>query len=297
MKKAIQEVRRQFERFEKNREKCIDSAGKLRSLAKRAIGYIGHGDTKRAKRALGEAMRTVKDLRLMLLRHPYLHSVPALNEGLEEFVEAILLARYVTGNLDFPTPSAIGVNHEAYIGGLCDMTGEMVRIARNHPEKSASIAADAAAIYRVVSEMVVARNSRIRAKLQQLEHNVIRLEEIVSAAETPPPENRPWGSFAVLSNATDCKVKRITVHPGHRLSLQRHRRRDEHWFVVKGKGLVTLGDRSVAVKVGSSVNISRGCFHRIKNTSKSNLVLVEIQTGDYFGEDDIERVEDDYGRC
>jgi len=109
-------------------------------------------------------------------------------------------------------------------------------------------------------------------------------------------EERPWGSFEVLSDASDHKVKRIIVKAGQRLSLQRHGRRGEHWFVVKGEGVVTLDDKEVAVENGSSVDIPAGTKHRIKNTGSDELIFIEIQTGDYFGEDDIERFEDDYNR-
>lgn len=109
-------------------------------------------------------------------------------------------------------------------------------------------------------------------------------------------DKRPWGFYEVLCSETDYKVKRITVYPGQRLSLQRHRRRSEHWFVIKGEGLVTVDGKEVKVGPGSSVDIPRGALHRIANTGAEDLVFVEVQTGDYLGEDDLERLEDDYGR-
>jgi mannose-6-phosphate isomerase-like protein (cupin superfamily) len=107
---------------------------------------------------------------------------------------------------------------------------------------------------------------------------------------------RPWGHYVVLSDADDCKVKRIVVHPGKRLSLQRHRRRSEHWHIVKGEGLVTRDEEQLPVKEGDSLDIPLGSLHRIRNLGQSDLVVIEVQRGDYFGEDDIERVEDDFGR-
>ena len=107
---------------------------------------------------------------------------------------------------------------------------------------------------------------------------------------------RPWGLYHVLANEKDCKVKRIIVHPGRRLSLQRHRRRAEHWYVVQGQGIVTLDDREIAVAAGQAVDIPLGAVHRILNAGDEDLVFIEVQTGDYFGEDDIERLADDYGR-
>jgi len=109
-------------------------------------------------------------------------------------------------------------------------------------------------------------------------------------------DHRPWGFYIVLSDEPDHKVKRILVYPGKRLSLQRHRRRSEHWHMVNGEALVTLNDKEIRLKKSESVDIPVGAAHRIKNTGLENLVFIEIQQGDYFGEDDIERLEDDFGR-
>jgi len=109
-------------------------------------------------------------------------------------------------------------------------------------------------------------------------------------------DHRPWGFYIVLSDEPDHKVKRIVVYPDKRLSLQRHKLRSEHWHMVNGKALVTLNDKQIPLKKGMSVDIPTGAAHRIKNTGLENLVFIEIQQGDYFGEDDIERLEDDFGR-
>ena len=114
--------------------------------------------------------------------------------------------------------------------------------------------------------------------------------------DSPDSDFRPWGYFSVLSDAPTHKVKRIVIHGKKRLSLQRHQRRAEHWFVVEGCGLVRIEGEELAVGAGRSVDIPRGAWHRISNPSETDLVLIEVQTGDYFGEDDIERREDDYGR-
>lgn len=92
-------------------------------------------------------------------------------------------------------------------------------------------------------------------------------------------------------------MKRIVVFPEKRLSLQRHRRRAEHWFVVRGEGLVTRDEERIPVMEGVSLDIPLGAVHRIQNTGGSPLVFIEVQRGDYFGEDDIERIEDDFGRA
>ncbi|HPB81065.1 MAG TPA: phosphomannose isomerase type II C-terminal cupin domain [Spirochaetota bacterium] len=107
---------------------------------------------------------------------------------------------------------------------------------------------------------------------------------------------RPWGFFETLDERDDHKLKRITVYPGKRLSLQRHQRRSEHWYVVQGTGIIRLGNEDVAVCPGVSVDIQCGVLHRMENTGSQDLIYIEVQTGDYFGEDDIERIEDDYGR-
>lgn len=109
-------------------------------------------------------------------------------------------------------------------------------------------------------------------------------------------DHRPWGYYEVLLDEPYHKVKRITVLPGQRLSLQRHQRRAEHWYFVAGKARVSLGERELEFGLLDSVDIPRGEWHRVANPGEEPLVFIEVQTGDYFGEDDIERLEDDYGR-
>ena len=109
-------------------------------------------------------------------------------------------------------------------------------------------------------------------------------------------DTRPWGRYEVLSDDDSHKVKRITVEPGHRLSYQRHAHRSEHWFVVAGDALVTLDGVEHAVATGEAIDIPMGAAHRIANNGTEPLVFIEVQHGTYFGEDDIERLDDDYGR-
>lgn len=109
-------------------------------------------------------------------------------------------------------------------------------------------------------------------------------------------EERPWGTFEVLYVDEHCKIKKIVVNPGQRLSLQYHSKRDEHWYVTEGVGLVTAGDNTWSIKKGLSTNILRLIPHRITNSGSENLTFIEVQTGDYFGEDDIVRLSDDYNR-
>ena len=107
---------------------------------------------------------------------------------------------------------------------------------------------------------------------------------------------RPWGFYENLADTRTHKVKRITVYPGKRLSLQSHTKREEHWYVVQGSSILTLDDKCIEFRAGQSADIGKGVRHRVANTGKEDLVFIEVQTGDYFGEDDIVRYEDDYGR-
>jgi mannose-6-phosphate isomerase-like protein (cupin superfamily) len=109
-------------------------------------------------------------------------------------------------------------------------------------------------------------------------------------------ENRPWGSWHVLDEAEGFKVKRIEVSPGSRLSLQKHEFRAEHWIVVAGTATCTVGDDTVVLAPGQAVDIEIGQAHRIANDGDDWLVIIEVQRGTYTGEDDIVRLEDDYGR-
>ena len=110
-------------------------------------------------------------------------------------------------------------------------------------------------------------------------------------------ERRPWGSFEVLDEGDGYKVKRLVVEPGHRLSLQRHRRRAEHWMVIAGAPRVLIGGRTRRLKIRSAVTVPRGAWHRIENPGPATVIIIEVQYGAYLGEDDIIRRADDYGRA
>ena len=107
---------------------------------------------------------------------------------------------------------------------------------------------------------------------------------------------RPWGKYYVLEDESSYKLKRIEVNPGHRLSYHYHHHRQEFWTVVEGEAVVVLDDQEISVKYGESIHIPQGSKHRIENRSTELLVFVEVQTGTYFGEDDIVRLQDDYAR-
>lgn len=109
-------------------------------------------------------------------------------------------------------------------------------------------------------------------------------------------ENRPWGSFHVLDEQPGFKVKRLVVTPGGRLSLQSHKHRSEHWTVVNGTATVTVDANVRAMTRGQSLDIPLGAKHRLENLGKDLVEIIEVQFGDYLGEDDIIRYDDVYNR-
>ncbi len=125
------------------------------------------------------------------------------------------------------------------------------------------------------------------AQLSELKHEAVEFHKTV---------HRPWGSYTILEDAADCKVKRLVVKPGQVLSLQLHHRRAEHWTVVQGTAKVRLGDEEFMLEASQSTFIPVETLHRLENPGDTDIHLIEVQTGDYFGEDDIERLEDVYGR-
>jgi mannose-6-phosphate isomerase len=114
---------------------------------------------------------------------------------------------------------------------------------------------------------------------------------------TGETDERPWGSYTVLADEPEHKVKRIEVQPGCRLSYQRHAHRAEHWFIVYGVAEVTLEGVAHRLVAGQSIDIPMRAAHRIANPGEEALTFIEVQHGEYFGEDDIERLDDDYGRA
>ena len=110
-------------------------------------------------------------------------------------------------------------------------------------------------------------------------------------------ENRPWGSFSVLDEGDGFKVKRISVKPGEKLSFQYHHHRSEHWTVVQGEATVTIGDTTKPVSINETAYIPLKEKHALANEGQELMQLIEVQLGDYLGEDDIVRLEDRYGRA
>ena len=107
---------------------------------------------------------------------------------------------------------------------------------------------------------------------------------------------RPWGWYETLSEAAGHKVKRICVHPGQQISLQKHLRRAEHWVVALGAAQVTVGAQALTLETGQHIDIAVGQVHRLANLTLAPLEIIEVQFGRYLGEDDIVRLQDDYGR-
>jgi mannose-6-phosphate isomerase len=119
----------------------------------------------------------------------------------------------------------------------------------------------------------------------------------MSENNSPKFDERPWGSFTVLDEGKGFKVKRIEVLPQKRLSYQKHAHRAEHWFIVQGTAKVTLNDEIYNLEIGETLDIKIGDKHRVENPSEiETLIFIEIMRGDYLGEDDIVRFDDDFGR-
>ena len=122
------------------------------------------------------------------------------------------------------------------------------------------------------------------------------MKEMTEVDNSPKYDERPWGSFTVLDEGEGYKVKRLEVLPGKRLSYQKHAHRAEHWFVTQGVAKVTLDGKEIIVGKGESIDIALGAAHRVENPGDELMIFIEVQQGDYLGEDDIVRLEDDFGR-
>jgi len=136
-----------------------------------------------------------------------------------------------------------------------------------------------------------------RDRVQDVKEVVNQLSDLKDeAAEFHQTVFRPWGCYSILEDAADCKVKRLVVKPGQVLSLQMHKKRAEHWTVIKGVAKVRLGEKEFLLNPNESTYIPVETQHRLENPGTEDVHLIEVQTGDYFGEDDITRYEDIYGR-
>ena len=141
--------------------------------------------------------------------------------------------------------------------------------------------------------VLVAHKDRAQDVKKVVEH---LKKNAISQAEVFPVDHRPWGWFESLILGECFQVKRICVNPGGSLSLQSHKFRFEHWIVVEGVAKVIIDDRVELVEAGRSVYVPQGAIHRMENTGARPMVLIEVQIGTYFGEDDIIRYDDAYAR-
>ncbi|GAA5235920.1 mannose-1-phosphate guanylyltransferase/mannose-6-phosphate isomerase [Verticiella sediminum] len=136
-----------------------------------------------------------------------------------------------------------------------------------------------------------------RHRVQEVKHIVERLRaDDHDAHRLHRTVHRPWGTYTTLEEGERFKIKRIVVTPGHSLSLQMHHHRSEHWVVVSGMATIVNGENTISLGPNQSTYIPAGCQHRLANPGKLPLVLIEVQSGEYLGEDDIVRFEDVYGR-
>jgi len=203
--------------------------------------------------------------------------------------------------INFDEPFGLSIIESMACGTpvIANNRGSMPELIRDHENgflvsgtKEAILAVEQVRdIDRAVCRQTVADHFTIDCMVE----NYIRVYEQILEL-TKREDHRPWGYYQILSNEASFKNKKIVVYPGKRLSLQRHQHRDEHWFVVSGKALWTLNGVEERLVAGQSVDIPRKSVHRIQNDGLENLVFTEVQTGDYFGEDDIERLGDDFGR-
>jgi len=153
----------------------------------------------------------------------------------------------------------------------------------------------------VADLVVVATSDAVLVAAKGADQRVSEIVETLKrngteAATQSPWVHRPWGYYQSVHSGDRFQVKRITVNPGSRLSLQRHKHRAEHWVVVNGTAIVTRNEEELVVRENESVFLPQGCLHRLENRTDAPLNLIEVQSGSYLGEDDIERIEDDFAR-
>ncbi len=161
--------------------------------------------------------------------------------------------------------------------------------------KTVEEAIDAVAHIKDIDRACCRRHVEQHFTINRMVEEYIQVYETV-LEKTKREERRPWGYYKILADEDTYKSKEIVVFPHKRLSLQRHRRRSEHWYIIDGRAEITLDDETIVLVTGQSVDIPKGALHRIANPGPENVRFIEVQTGDYFGEDDIERFEDDFGR-
>lgn len=165
-----------------------------------------------------------------------------------------------------------------------------------HSEKGLLVVAGLKDIIAVQTADVVLVSSK--EKSQELSNIIKNIEKETAREEfeSHKKTNRPWGHFELLHDSEECKIKILKVNPKQKLSLQKHKHRDEHWVVIEGVATVTIGESAHTLEKNQSIKILRETKHSLENLEDVDLLVLEMQTGDYFGEDDIIRYEDRYGR-
>ena len=228
----------------------------------------------------------------------------SIDYAVMEKAEKIAMVPAGFGWSDVGSWDAVAGAHEADADGNSAMGADKVQFveARNthieslsHTEKAiAAIGVDNLVVVDTPDALLVAD----RAKSQEVKLVVEALKASADAelTELPATVHRPWGTYATLKQEDGYQVKRITVAPGQKLSLQYHHKRAEHWVVTQGQAIVQVGDEEFETGTGEYRYIPLGEKHRLTNIGDSELVLVEVQVGNYLGEDDIVRLDDVYGR-
>lgn len=175
-----------FHDFEQQRRQALKISDQLRIDAKCAIGALLKDDQVSSKKHLKNSESQHKELKKLLKKTPFLFSVGGVHVGTEEYVEAQLLADYLAGK-KLSSQKQLGVNHQDYICGLCDMTGELLRYARKHPDVMIRVQQDIEDLYQTCTEIVVTRNGAIRKKLEDLERNLKKIEDMIFQWELRHP--------------------------------------------------------------------------------------------------------------
>ncbi|MDP2691265.1 MAG: hypothetical protein Q8O95_02575 [bacterium] len=167
-----------YQQFEQSRRKGLKLSDELRIESKVAIGFLLKKQGEKAQNSLKKAEVLYTDLRSLLEQDPYLYSIGGIQVGTEEFVEAVLLGDYLEGK-PLRTLEELGVQHDAYIGGLCDMSGELLRFARMNPDQMKQVLDDLEELNQTCLQIIVTRNGAVRKKLEDLERNMKRMEEMI----------------------------------------------------------------------------------------------------------------------
>lgn len=167
-----------YKQFEVDRKKALQMSDCLRIESKAAISYLLKGMEEGVKKTLKKADGLNKNLQKLLQKTPYLHSVGGVHSGTEEYVEAKLLHDYLLQK-SLSTQEELNVHHESYLGGLCDLSGELLRLARRDPSRMKQILDDISELFQTFLEVVVTRNAVIRKKSEDLERNMKKIEEMI----------------------------------------------------------------------------------------------------------------------